>query len=114
MKYFAKLDNTNTVIDMINVNDAEAPNEEKGIEYLNTLHNHSSWVQCSKDGSIRKNSAKIGATYDANKDAFIHPQPFASWILNTTTCIWEAPVTPPEDGVNLRWNESITNWEEIT
>jgi len=67
------------------------------------------------DGTpLRKNYAGVGYTYDVDKDAFIPPQPFASWTLNETTCLWEAPVAYPDDGLNYVWNESITNWTEIT
>ena len=60
---------------------------------------------------LRKNFAGIGYTYDREKDAFILPQPFPSWTLNETTCLWEAPVPMPEEGQYI-WNESITNWTE--
>jgi len=63
--------------------------------------------------ALRKNYAGVGYTYDADRDAFIPPQPFASWTLNETTCLWEAPVTYPDDGNNYIWNESITNWTEM-
>jgi len=114
MKYFAKLDSNNIVLEVHVIRDKDSPTEEQGIEFLSNWNNHPSWVQCSKDGSIRKNGAGKGVTYDKDKDAFIHEQPFASWTLNATTCVWEAPVAPPEDGVNLRWNEGTRSWEEIT
>ena len=114
MKYFAKLDSNNIVLEVHVIHDKDSPTEEQGIEFLSNWNNHSSWVQCSKDGSIRKNGAAKGMTYDEAKDGFIHEQPFASWTLNASTCNWEAPVAPPEDGVNLRWNEGTTSWEEIT
>jgi len=63
---------------------------------------------------LRKNFAGVGFTYDEEKDAFIPPQPFASWILNETTCLWEAPVAYPDDGQAYVWNENITNWTEVT
>lgn len=63
---------------------------------------------------LRKNYAGVGFTYDKDKDAFIPPQPFASWTLNETTCLWEAPVAYPEDGKLYIWNETITNWTEVT
>jgi hypothetical protein len=63
---------------------------------------------------LRKNFAGIGFTYDKEKDAFIPPKPFESWTLNEDTCLWEAPVTYPDDGSNYIWNESITNWTEVT
>lgn len=60
--------------------------------------------------ALRKNYAGIGYTYDATRDAFIPPQPFASWILNETSCLWEAPVAYPYDGNIYRWDEESTNW----
>jgi hypothetical protein len=64
--------------------------------------------------ALRKNYAGIGFTYDKDKDAFIPPQPFVSWVLNEDTCLWEAPVVYPEDGKVYIWNETITNWTEVT
>lgn len=60
--------------------------------------------------ALRKNYAGIGYTYDATRDAFIPPQPFASWILNETSCLWEAPVAYPDDGNMYTWDEDTTNW----
>jgi len=62
---------------------------------------------------LRKNFAGIGFTYDATRDAFIPPKPFASWTLDEDTCWWEAPVAYPDDGKMYIWNESITNWTEV-
>ena len=62
----------------------------------------------------RKNYAGIGFTYDQTKDAFIPPQPFPSWTLNETTCLWDAPVAYPDDGNRYRWNEETTSWDKIT
>jgi hypothetical protein len=59
---------------------------------------------------LRKNYAGKGYTYDEDRDAFIPPQPFASWTLNEDTCLWDAPVAYPEDGSEYVWNEGITNW----
>jgi hypothetical protein len=64
--------------------------------------------------SLRKNYAGIGYTYDATRDAFIPPKPFASWTLNDDTCLWEAPVAYPEDGKIYRWDEDVLNWIEVT
>ena len=71
------------------------------------------WIQTSYTGSIRKNYAGIGYTYDEVRDAFIEPQPYASWILNGTTCKYEAPTIYPDDGKVYKWNEDTTNWVEI-
>lgn len=66
------------------------------------------------DGTpLRKNYAGLGMTYDRDKDAFYSPQPFASWSLNETTCLWEAPVPYPDDGNEYIWNEGIGNWTEV-
>ena len=67
------------------------------------------------DGTpLRKNFAGVGYTYDAEKDAFIPRKPFQSWVLDEDTCLWEAPIPYPDDGLNYIWNESITNWTEVT
>lgn len=63
--------------------------------------------------ALRGNFAGIGYTYDADKDAFIAPQPFASWVLNNTTCLWEAPTPMPTDGKPYVWNEATTSWKEV-
>ena len=62
---------------------------------------------------LRKNYAGIGFTYDRTRDAFIPPKPFASWLLNEDTCLWDAPVAYPTDGKDYSWNEETTNWVEI-
>jgi hypothetical protein len=59
---------------------------------------------------LRKNFAGIGYTYDRERDAFIPPKPFASWVLNEDTCLWDAPVAMPDDGGMYQWDESITSW----
>jgi len=63
---------------------------------------------------LRGNYAGIGYNYDATNDVFYAPQPYPSWILNNTTWLWEAPVAMPTDNKMYKWNESITNWEEVT
>lgn len=63
---------------------------------------------------FRKNYAGIGYTYDYARDAFIPPQPYASWTLNSNTCQWDAPVEYPDDGKQYIWNEDTTSWDEIT
>lgn len=71
----------------------------------------------SYNGTIRKNYASIGMTYDSVRDAFIAEQPFGSWILNEDTCKWEAPVDrptfDPEDPKYYRWDEATGSWVEI-
>jgi hypothetical protein len=62
---------------------------------------------------LRKNYAGIGFTYDRIKDAFISQKPFASWLLNEDTCLWEAPVVMPQDGKMYKWDEPTLNWVEL-
>ena len=61
----------------------------------------------------RKNYAGIGYTYDKDRDAFIPPKPFDSWVLNEKTCLWQAPVAMPDDGKDYRWDEDTTSWVEV-
>ena len=73
------------------------------------------WIETSLDGSIRKNYAAIGYTYDEENDVFIPPKVYASWTLNETTCHWDPPVAPPEDmdtGGRYHWNEETQQWDE--
>lgn len=62
---------------------------------------------------FRKNYAGIGYTYDSSKDAFIPLKPFASWVLNESTCSWQAPVLCPTDGKKYKWEEDTTSWVEV-
>ena len=62
--------------------------------------------------ALRKNYGGVGMLYDEIKDAFYQPQPYPSWTLNETTCIWEAPVAYPSDGKNYDWDESSKSWKE--
>ena len=86
-------------------------------EFFNTFVDDSpgEWIQTSYTGSIRKNYAGVGDTYDATRDAFIAPKPYSSWTLNETTCIWECPVATPEDYVpeNYSWNETDQSWDAV-
>ena len=121
MAYFARLDKNNIVKSVHIVDDNHLLNEhgvaeeDFGIVYLNKVHGVGfTWVQTSKDGSIRKNRAGIGDTYDKERDAFIPFKTFPSWTLNEETCKWESPVPfDPEENKPYRWNEDTTSWDEI-
>lgn len=67
----------------------------------------------SYNGNIRKNYAGIGFKYDAERDAFIPPKPFDSWVLNEDTCNWDAPTPYPTDGGFYRWVEADLNWQLV-
>jgi len=62
---------------------------------------------------LRKNYAGIGYTYDEQRDAFIPPQPYASWLLNEDTCLWDAPVAMPTEGGPFTWNEETQAWAAV-
>lgn len=63
---------------------------------------------------LRKNYAGIGYVYDAERDAFIPPQPFPSWTLDEDTCLWNAPTAKPDDGKIYTWDEATLAWVEVT
>ena len=63
--------------------------------------------------ALRFNYAGIGFTYDPERDAFVPPKPFESWVLNESTCLWEAPLPYPDDGGSYSWNEDLLAWELI-
>jgi hypothetical protein len=63
--------------------------------------------------ALRKNYAGINYSYDAQRDAFIPPKPYASWVLNEQTCLWDAPVAMPTDGGRYAWNESTQAWDAV-
>ena len=114
MAIFAKLSLGSKVVAVHSVADAVATTEQAGIDFLNKLHNYPFWKQTFNDGT-RKNYAGIGYVYDEDRDAFISKQPYTSWVLNETTCRWEAPVAKPdsESGQLYNWNEETKSWDEI-
>lgn len=91
-------------------------------QWLQTSYNTRGGVHYQPDSNtpsadqskaLRKNYAGIGYTYDAARDAFIPPQPFASWTLDDASCLWNAPVAMPKDGKPYIWDEATTSWKEI-
>jgi len=112
MAHFAKLGVGNIVLRVTVVANDIATTEQAGVEFLNNLHNTNDvWVQTSYNGNIRKNFAGIGYKYDQTRDAFIPIKPFNSWVLNETTCQWDAPVAMPDDGERYNWNETNQTWD---
>jgi hypothetical protein len=79
-------------------------------EWIQTSYNTRGGVHTSGGTPLRKNFAGVGYTYDAQKDAFIPPKPFNSWVLNNTTCLWEAPTAKPNDGKSYKWDENTVSW----
>jgi hypothetical protein len=131
MASFAKIGLNSKVIEVLSVHnnvlkDSNGVEQEvNGIDFLTKLTGYPLWKQTSYNTSggvhtlggtpFRKNHAGIGYTYDEDRDAFIPKKPFNSWILNETTCQWEAPVAMPteqlENNQYYSWNESAINWE---
>lgn len=121
MSHFAQIDSNRIVTQVIVIEQ----------ETLNTgmWGDPASWVQTSyntrggihygangePDGgqALRKNYAGVGYIYDPQRDAFIPPQPFASWTLDEDTCLWHAPVPMPQDGKLYTWNELTQSWDEV-
>jgi len=89
--------------------------ESLGQDFLSELHGLSaeSFVQCFIGGGSRFNYPGPRFSFDADRDAFIPPQPFPSWVLDEATCLWEAPVAYPDDGKMYAWDETITDWMEV-
>jgi hypothetical protein len=151
MAHFAKLGIGNIIETVVVVSNDIATTEQAGVEFLQNLYkDRAVWKQTSfntyggkhwtftkdendndikvesddQSKALRKNYAGIGFKYDQTRDAFIEPQPFNSWILNETTCLWESPVVKPETYTkNLvdennnpipdyyNWNEETQQWE---
>ena len=82
-------------------------------EWIQTSYNTIGGTHTQGGTPLRKNYAGVGFTYDVQRDAFIPPQPFASWVLNEDTCLWDAPVAYPSGDGQYQWDEETTNWVEV-
>jgi hypothetical protein len=117
MAHFAELGENNIVLRVIVVDNKDIKDtfgveqEEIGAAFCRNLLG-GTWKQTSYNASFRKNYAGAGYTYDGVRDAFIAPQPYASWVLNEDTCRWEAPTPMPQDGKFYEWDEATTSWLE--
>jgi hypothetical protein len=127
MASFAKIGLNSKVIEVLSVvnkvlHDSNGVEQEvNGIDFLTKLTGYPVWKQTSYNTHggvhdnggtpLRKNHAGIGMTYDEDRDAFIPPKPFNSWVLNEDTCLWNAPVAYPTDGKRYSWNETTKNWD---
>jgi hypothetical protein len=117
MANFAQLDGSSIVTQVIvvnneTINDLPFPESEPvGVAFLQSLFGSTTvWKQTSYNANFRKNYAGIGCTYDSVLNAFIAPKPYPSWLLNTTTCQWQAPVPYPDDGKMYIWDEATLSW----
>jgi len=116
MAHFAKLDSNNVVVFVTVGRDEDKEDEltaRTGDVYKQTSYNTSGGVHSLGGTPFRKNYAGIGYKYDLARDAFIPPQPFPSWTLNESTCLWDSPAPYPTDGQLYRWDEASTNWVVI-
>ena len=117
MSHFAQIDENNIVTQVLVI---EQDVIDTGLfgdpaSWIQTSYNTRAGVHTLGGTPLRKNYAGIGYTYDAGRDAFYEPKPFASWVLNEDTCIWEAPTPMPVDGDKVFvWNEETTSWVEFT
>jgi hypothetical protein len=129
MAHFAKIGLNSKVMEVIVVHNNElldsndVEQEINGINFLSNLTGWAIWKQTSFNTHghvhsgggtpLRKNYAGIGYIYDEDRDAFYHPQPYTSWTLNETTCLWEPPVAYPDADSDeiYSWNEETTSWD---
>jgi hypothetical protein len=109
MSHFAKINNG--IVTEVIVAEQDYIDSLNGTWLKKSYNTHGN--QHPEGRPLRGNYAGIGYTYDAINDVFYAPQPYPSWILNNTKWLWEAPVAMPTDGKVYKWNESITNWEEM-
>ena len=126
MAHFAKINNNNIVERVIGVHNNEllvdgVENEQKGVDFINkTFGTNDTWKQTSYNTDrgthrlggtpFRKNYAGRGHTYDEARDAFIAPKAYPSWILNETTCLYDAPKPYPDPTKHYVWDEDTVNW----
>jgi len=124
MAHFAKIGLNNKVIEVLSVHndvlkDSNGVEQENiGVDFLTKLTGWAIWKQTSYNSNFRKNYAGIGYTYDEDRDAFIPPKDYNSWILNEQTCRWEAPINMPQltaeeinNGNYYKWKEDTQSWD---
>ena len=116
MSHFAQIDGNNIVTQVIVI---EQDVVDTGLfgdpaSWIQTSYNTSGGVHTQGGTPLRKNYAGIGYTYDSGRDAFIPPKPFNSWVLNETSCLYEAPTPMPTDDKMYSWDEDTTSWIENT
>lgn len=115
MAHFAQIDSNNLVLQVIVA--------EQDFINSGAVGDPANWIQTSYNTyggqhrlggtPLRKNYAGIGYSYDSQRDAFIPPKPYASWILDEATCLWSAPTPMPTDNQTYRWNEDTVSWQVV-
>jgi hypothetical protein len=129
MASFAKIGLNNKVIEVQSVvnevlHDSNGVEQESiGVDFLTKLTGYPIWFQTSYNTHgnqhpngkpFRGNHAGVGYTYDSDNDVFYAPKPYASWILNNKTWLWEAPLPCPIDDKRYNWDEATISWLEVT
>jgi hypothetical protein len=118
MAHYAFLDANNIVTEVIvgknegedNVDWEQWYGEFRGQVCKRTSYNTVGGIHNNGGTPFRKNYAGIGYAYDSQRDAFIPPKPYESWVLNEGSCLWEPPVAMPTDGQMYTWDEDTTSW----
>lgn len=123
MSHYAKVD-SGIVIKVIKANEDffDTFVDDSPGQWIRTSYNtrggvyyepNSNTPSADQSKALRKNFASIGGTYDSVRDAFYAPKKFNSWVLNESTCVWEAPVALPSDGKEYEWDEENGQWSTI-
>jgi len=123
MSHYAQLDENNMIVFVIAAKSDHKEDEfteSTGNVWKRTSYNTQGGVHytdgvpsADQSKALRFNYAGIGFTYDENRDAFIPPQPYASWVLDEDTCLWVAPIAYPAEGDHV-WDEQAGDWVEVT
>lgn len=124
MSHFAQLDENDNVIQVLVIDQdvlnsglfgdpamfvQTSYNTRGGVHYKPDSHEPSE----DQSKALRKNYANVGDKYDRVRDAFIKPKPYPSWLLDETTCLWNAPVPMPRNGRPFEWDEATLSWKEL-
>ena len=130
MAHYAQLDSENVVAQVFvgrddvveGIDDWETYYAPEGYTVKQTSYNTRGGVHynpetgepsADQSKALRFNYAGIGFTYDEERDAFIPPQPYASWVLDDYTCLWVPPLPYPEDGGQYIWDENAIDWTAV-
>jgi hypothetical protein len=122
MAHFAEIDENNIVLRVLIVDDSQ---EHRGQEFLaddcglggtwiQTSYNTRRGVNSRNAPALRKNFAKIGSFYDSDRDAFIPPKEFDSWVLDEEMCDWQPPIPCPDRKKHYLWDEPTRNWTLVS
>ena len=117
MAHFAKIDKNNRVTKVLVIDEETVNSGEFGnpLSWIQTSYNTHEGQHSLGGTPLRKNYAGVGYIYDKDRDAFIPPQPYPSWLLDEDTCQWDAPVVYPTGhdsaGPSFEWDEDNINWK---